>query len=411
MKKDLGARLSTMRQTGEIKTGRQVAGNLEKQKTKGLFPGQENEVDTRFGHCYYRELRYPLDHLHGKSKLSGILGCSGPELALLSRDNTLEEFDPKKSVFIDVETTGLAGGTGTWAFLIGLGRLEADSFLLRQYFLRKPGEEKAILSHFNESISGFPAMISFNGKLFDLPLLQTRQMLAGTAVSEPRQHLDLLQCARVLWKKRLASRSLHSLEEALLGLQRRDDIPGAEIPEVYFNYLRRGNTDQLKKVFEHNVLDILSMVTLLERVHLTACGTTLEHPAETLALGCLCLEEGEVERGLGYLRETAGSSNAPLAEEASLELSLYYKKKGNWEEAVNIWQEALKNNPANLRAYIELAKYFEHRCHEYQTALDLTKKALAAARLNRDTHFNRIKDLRIEALQHRLNRLRRRLEG
>ncbi|MBW6463929.1 MAG: ribonuclease H-like domain-containing protein, partial [Firmicutes bacterium] len=238
MKWDIKSRLNELHRTGELQTGRQLAETLKAPAEDRLFPGEGREEETAFGRCYMRELRFSLDHRHGSGRLEGILNCSGPQIALPARDAGLESFEPQRSVFLDIETTGLSGGTGTWAFLIGLGWLEENHFLLRQYFLRRPAEERSILSHFAAEADKYPTMITFNGKMFDLPLIQTRQMLAGFRQTMPEQHLDLLQCARVLWKKRLESRSLRSIEESLLGLHRYDDIPGAEIPAVYFDYLR-----------------------------------------------------------------------------------------------------------------------------------------------------------------------------
>lgn len=407
MKRDLRSRLSELHRTGEVKTGRQLAENLKKGEGLNLFPGEGREEDTAFGQCYLRELIFPLEHRHGSSTLSGVLNCCGPDLALPARDSGFKNFNPRKSLFLDIETSGLSGGTGTWAFLIGLGWLEGDHFLLRQYFLRRPAEERAVLSHFSEAAAGFPVMVTFNGKLFDLPLIQTRQMLSGFRHTVPAQHLDLLQCARLLWKKRLPSRSLRSLEEDLLGLHRYDDIPGAEIPAVYFDYLRRGKTANLKKVFQHNVLDILSMVTLLERISNLAAGRMIEHPGEALALGQLCLQSGRTEEGVNFLREASYSGAVPLAEEAALELSIYFKRQSNWAEAVTIWRELIKNNSANPTAYIELAKYYEHRCGEYRSALELTRQAIAIA--NCDSRISHNSEFTRDALQHRINRLIRRL--
>jgi len=407
MKRNLQSRLAELRRTGEVKTGRQFAENLQAAKSINLFPGEGREEETAFGRCYLRELIFPPGHKHGSSTLSGILSCHGPELALPARDSGLNSFNPQRSLFLDIETTGLSGGTGTWAFLIGLGWFTDDHFLLRQYFLRRPAEERAVLSHFAETAAGFPTMVTFNGKLFDLPLIQTRQVLSGLRHSEPLQHLDLLQCARILWKKRLPSRSLRSLEEAILGLQRFDDIPGAEIPAVYFDYLRRGKIAKLKKVFQHNILDILSMVTLLERVSHLAAGQRIEHPGESLALGQLCLQSGRTEEGLSYLREASCSGLTPLAEEAALELSLYFKRQGNWTEAVTIWQDSIKKNSANPAACIELAKYYEHRCSKYQSALELTEQALALTAGNPDIPVS--SELNSAALKKRLNRLKRRI--
>jgi uncharacterized protein len=407
MKRDLKSRLGELRHSGEIKTGRQFAEDLQRGSKDNLFPGEGREEETTFGRCYMRELRFPLNHRHGGSTLSGILTCCGPELALPARDQNIAAIIPRSSIFLDIETTGLSGGTGTWAFLIGLGWLEGEQFLLRQYFLRRPAEERAVLSHFAATTETFPAMITFNGKLFDLPLIQTRQMLTGFTHTKPALHLDLLQCARTLWKKRLPSRSLRSLEESLLGLQRYDDIPGAEIPAVYFDYLRRGKTELLKKVFHHNVLDILSMVTLLERISLLAVGRQVEHPAEALALGQLCLQQGRVAEGISYLREASSFNQVPLAEEAALELAFYYKRQGNWADAVAIWQSAVEQKSTNPFAYIELAKYYEHRCGNYQAALDLTEQTLALSAFQQNLPSGSASGL--DALNHRRQRLQRRI--
>lgn len=407
MKRDLVSRLADLRRSGEIRTGRQLADDLETSRNSNLFPGEGREEKTVFGQCYLRELKYPLEHRHGNSTLSGAFCCRGPEVVLPSRDKTLDSFNLRKSLFLDIETTGLSGGTGTWAFLIGLGWLEGNNFLLRQYFLRRPTEERAVLSHFADTAAGFPAVVTFNGKMFDLPLIQTRQMLTGFKQLNPSLHLDLLQCARTLWKQRLASRSLHSLEEELLGLQRNNDIPGAEIPAVYFDYLRRGNTDQLIKVFQHNVLDILSMVTLLERIARLSAGEWIEHPAEALALGRLCLQTGRTDEGIDYLREASYGRSAPLAEEAALELSLYFKRQRRWLEAAEIWQETVQKKSTNPAAYIELAKYYEHRCRKYRPALELTEQAMAICAGKRNIPIS--SELSPAALRHRQERLRRRL--
>ncbi len=408
MRMNLGNRLSALRASGEIKTGRQFAGEQEKNRVMNIFPGQDREENTPFGKCYLREIVYPLDHEHGGSKLSGALFCHGSELALTARDAALTGFDPRSALFLDIETTGLAGGTGTWAFLIGVGWFDSRNFFLRQYFLRRPAEERAVLSHLALQAEKYPLMVSFNGKQFDLPLVNTRQMLAGFKPLEPLLHLDLLQCARALWRKRLASRSLKSLEESLFNLKREDDIPGAEIPAVYFNYLRKGETGLLKKVFHHNTLDILSMVTLLELIYNITSGKREKHPAESLVLGCLCLENGLDDKGIAYLVEASKSKSNDLAEEAALKLALHFKRRGKWEEALSIWEETVKNNKLNIEARVEMAKYYEHRCREFQVALSLTERALQVATTNHGLREIAENNNVLEALQHRRTRLLRR---
>lgn len=408
MKRNLRTRLSDLHRTGEVVTGRQLADNQGSAKYSDLFSdlqGLGRVEETPFGPCYLRETTYPLEYRHGSMALSGILSCSGNTLPLTVFNRDMISLDPEQCLFLDTETTGLSGGAGTWAFLIGIGWLKGSNFILRQYFLRRPAEERAILSHFSATAEKFPTMVSFNGKLFDLPLIQTRQTLAGFEQTAPLLHLDLLQYSRLFWKKRFPSRSLQALEKGLLGIKRLDDIPGAEIPAVYFDFLRRGKTGQLKKVFRHNILDILSMVTLLERITNLAAGRLIEHPAEALAMGKLCLQSDLIEEGISHLRNAA-AGRSPLAEEAALELALYYKRQGKWPEAEEIWLESIAKNTTNPGVYVELAKYYEHRCSNYQSALNLTRHALVLAAGNHD--FPHSSEFSTTALKHRLQRLKRR---
>lgn len=405
------SRLSELRRSGQVQTGSQLAGKLNELKHEDPFPelpGRGRIETTPFGPCYLREISFPLKHRHGSIDLSGILSCHGKDLSLPARDCTFERFNPEKSLFLDTETTGLAGGTGTWAFLIGLGWIEGSSFLLRQYFLRRPAEERAVLNHFAATATRFTTLITFNGKLFDLPLLHTRQILAGFERTSPQLHLDLLQCARRLWRKRLPSRSLRSIEESLLGLKRCDDIPGAEIPAVYFDYLRRGRTELLKKVFYHNTLDILSMVTLLKRVSSLAADRIVEHPAEALSMGRLCLESGKTKEGISFLQEAAGSDHNQLAEEAALELALHHKRESQWTKAAAIWVELINNKAAGVAAYVELAKHYEHRCSRFAEALNLTEKALEIAL--KKPALPESSEISLTALKHRRSRLIKRSE-
>jgi len=151
------------------------------------------------------------------------------------------------------------------------------------------------------------------------------------------------------------------------------------------------------------------MVTLLERISLLAVGRQVEHPAEALALGQLCLQQGRVPEGISYLREASSFDQFPLAEEAALELAFYYKRQGNWADAVSIWQSAVEQKSANPFAYIELAKYYEHRCGNYQAALDLTEQALALIASQQNLPPSSASSR--EALNHRRQRLQRRINA
>ena len=190
---------------------------------------------------------------------------------------------PERLVYLDTETTGLAGGTGTCAFLIGIGTLEGTQFVVRQFFLRDYPEEKAILHALAEILGGFDGLVTYNGKTFDIPLLETRYALARQKSPFGRMlHLDALHPARRLWRLRLESCKLQDLESAVLGIEREGDIPGSEIPAIYFDYLREGDARGLQPVFHHNALDIMTLAAItveLARAIGDGGAGTLDSPA------------------------------------------------------------------------------------------------------------------------------------
>jgi len=170
-------------------------------------------------------------------------------------------------LFLDTETTGLSGGTGTYVFLIGLAHLQDGELVLRQHLLRDIGEETAFVEHLKRVLEPFRACASYNGKTFDLPLLRTRFVMAlRSEITVDESHLDLLHPARRLWKDRFGSTTLRQLEESVLDDGRVQDIPGSLIPDAYFHYLRTGNEKVIAPVLEHNARDVISLVRIADRV-------------------------------------------------------------------------------------------------------------------------------------------------
>ncbi|MEZ4522811.1 MAG: ribonuclease H-like domain-containing protein [Thermomicrobiales bacterium] len=167
-----------------------------------------------------------------------------------------ERLPAEARIYIDTETTGLSGGTGTYAFLIGLGWFEPSGFRVRQYFMRHPGEEIALLGYVARHINEFDGLTTFNGRSFDMPLIETRFRMHRLEYAAPGDHLDLLHPARSIWKHRLESCSLGTLEQEILGVVRESDAPGWLIPSIYFNYLRTRAVHDLGPVIEHNRHDI-----------------------------------------------------------------------------------------------------------------------------------------------------------
>ncbi len=376
------------------------------------------EVTTPFGPTYVVEQRYPLDHQHGPHQL-GALHQFHPELlALLSGQSAA--FTPTELVLLDTETTGLAGGTGTHVFLVGLGFFEQapaqpPGFVVQQYFLRDLREERAFLYALAATLSRFQAMVSFNGKSFDWPLLTTRFVLTRSQLQPHLHqwpHLDLLHPARRIWKHRLGSCSLTALEAGVLGIERVDDLPGALIPERYFRYLRDGDIRPLLPILSHNATDIVSLLTLL--IHLGQLLTNqhqgIQAGSDLYGLATLQAALGQEQASLATLRAALADRAlpAPLRRATRYTLARALKRDQQWAEAVPLWREAIKaearRKTPDLWAYVELAKYFEHVVRDYPAAIATIEAATQLRALRTNAIWN-------DDFGYRLTRLQRKAAG
>jgi uncharacterized protein YprB with RNaseH-like and TPR domain len=282
--------------------------------------------------------------------------------------------------FLDIETTGLSGGTGTYAFLVGIARYENDHFHLAQFFLRDPSEEPAHLLAVEEFLAPCEVLVTFNGKAFDAPLLATRYLTHGwrnplTHVA----HLDLLHLSRRLWRDRLPNRSLGSLEVEILGLPRTsEDIPGWMIPEMYFDYIHTGDARPLERVFYHNAVDVISMISLLDHIaHMLAdpIHAPIEHALDLFAVARLYEDLERWEEAIPLYRLVLEQlEDETPRQEAVRRLSLLHKRRGEWESALSLWQQAAQAQ--QFYACEELAKYHEHYSRQPHEALHWTLTAL-----------------------------------
>jgi uncharacterized protein YprB with RNaseH-like and TPR domain len=362
------------------------------------------------GACFVAETRYPLDYVHGDVALSDLLGAPTAAFALMTGDEQLSHLDPERTVLLDTETTGLAGGTGTLVFLVGLGFFVDGHFRVEQFFLRDPGEERAMLHVLGEVLGRFDAVVTFNGKCFDWPLIETRHSYHRLPLrpSAPL-HLDLLFPARRLFKRRVGSCSLGQLEAEALGLGRRpDDVPGFLIPTIYFDYLRSRDGRGLVPVFEHNRRDILSMLSLA--VRMARCVDdpgAADHATDIYSLGRLFEDAGQVERGIRcYERALGGTSDRA---EVLARLGGAYKRLREHERAVELWESMIAEGALSIYPYVELAKVLEHKRRDYARAAELTRSAAALHTQTRAyTSAARHADERAD-LDKRLRRLERRL--
>jgi uncharacterized protein YprB with RNaseH-like and TPR domain len=379
-----------------------------------VVPGRYQE--TPYGEVFLVEKRYPLTHQHGSASLS--VTASLRFIAEWARDPRLAQVEATTFAFLDTETTGLAGGTGTYAFLVGAARHEDESFHLVQFFMRDPADEPALLFALAEFLRPCQALVTFNGKAFDVPLLNARYITNGEApplTSTP--HLDLLPLARRLWRDRLPSRTLGYLEEHILNLSRsQEDVPGWVIPGLYFDYLRTGDARPLKSVFYHNAVDVLSLAALLsyiaELLDAPLRGADnlhriLVHALDLVALAKLFEDLRHFETA-AKLYEHGIAHDLPEVTywEAVRRLSFVHKRRGDLSAAVALWRQAARGD--HIYAHVELAKYCEHRTRDYRQAADWTQAAIA---LVDAPGFPRGERRRwLDDLEHRLARLQRKLD-
>ena len=272
-------------------------------------------------------------------------------------------------VFYDTETTGLSSGAGSVVFLIGVGRLEERSLLLEQLFLSDFPGEPSYLEWVRSLLPEQAVCVSFNGKSFDSHILRTRFLMNGMHLQMPYQ-LDLLHPARRLWRRIIGSCSLGCLEREVLGIQREGDIPGEEVPELYFRFLRTGRPDLLPPVFRHNLQDTETLFWLYDLMEGMVGGVTPPPRVDLFGLGRLLLARGN-SVGLRHL-ERAFADGDPSAGRL---LALTYKRQGSWAQAVSVWK--IMATRRSVHAMVELAKYYEHREKNIQAALSWTRKAAA----------------------------------
>ncbi|MEN6608627.1 MAG: ribonuclease H-like domain-containing protein [Bryobacteraceae bacterium] len=357
-------------------------------------------VETPFGSHFETEKLYERYRRHGSMEISNLEELPDDLLDSLS-EGTVPRAAPSRWAFLDTETTGLAGGTGTYAFLVGVGRITPEGFRVRQFFMRDLCEEASLLSALAEHLSQFDVMITYNGKAYDQPLLETRFRMARSKPPFGRlAHLDLLFGARRLWKLRLESCRLVELENQILSVERQGDLPGEMIPYVYFEYLRSHQAARLVPIFHHNAIDILSLACLTGIVPFAFRSpeeAPLHHGADWIGLARWLLRAERNEEALTLLRRAVERGlGDDLLFRTLWEIASIERRLGRQEAALAAYTElaGIRNN-FRVMALEELAKHHEHCERDYTTALEFTNTALQLA----DT----------AELRHRAERLKRRL--
>lgn len=354
--------------------------------------------ETPEGPVFVRDDWFPLHHEHGSLPLAAALAVQPEALDRLATTTTpvTGGFEASRFGYFDIETTGLAGGTGTYVILAGLGSYEDGAFRVRQYFLADVAHEAAMLRMLADDLARFDALVTYNGRAFDIPFVEAR--LALSRIASPctgMAHLDLLQAVRRLYRHRMPGCRLAEAERRLLRIDRPDDVPGWLIPSLYFDYARAGRAAPLRGVFRHNADDVLSLVGVLAAIaRLIAGGSELD-PEDAVAVARFWEAAGEPSRAMPLYRqalpwlEGGDDWGWSAARHAAL-----CKRDGERGEAVPLW-EALwiaGDRPAGL----ELAKHREHHARDFEAAEAVTLALVDGCAPHE-----------VEALERRLARIRR----
>ena len=360
-------------------------------------------VDTRAGEILVVRQDYQMGESYGVHSLGAALEFDPSQLRGLY--SGLESLRLSDALFFDTETTGLAGGSGTYAFLVGIGFFTAEGFVTEQLLMRDHGDEPALLEYLSDRLNERAGLVSFNGKTFDAQLLSTRYaMHRQDSQLDGLGHFDLLHICRRIWGKALLPDCrLETLEHHILGAPREDDVPGWMIPELFFQFLRDRNPKPLVGIVEHNRRDLLAMVGLCAQIHQILEGGTATCGRVQYGLGRLMAALGHWERSDLHFRSAlkSGDLDSEVQELCFLAWARELKRRGKTELAANLWRRTLARNAQCHEATLELAKWLEHNQKDYRRALGLVEGGLANRCLTQSKR---------NALLHRARRLQRRLE-
>lgn len=295
-------------------------------------------------------------------------------------------FDVRKCLFLDTETTGLSGGAGTVAFLVGAGYLKENALVIEQYLMRDYSDEPELIDRLANLMEDFDCVCTFNGRTFDMPLLEARFTMCRMRHRwREMENLDLLHPARRTWKLRLGSCRLSHLEEKIFGLERTGDIPGSEVPQRYFDFLKTGNMSLLEDVISHNRQDIATLATLLVKL---CCiydkPECLREKKDLFSVGKALERQGELKPARELYRVSAIPAPAGtiaaltgdrLSGEANWRIYQIERRSGNLEAMRAILEQMLVREQMPCAVRIELSKFFEHRKRDYRTALRYAREA------------------------------------
>jgi uncharacterized protein YprB with RNaseH-like and TPR domain len=334
-------------------------------------------VANELGEHFQTERLFPRHKQHGSADIGALADLPGDLLQVLGAE--IPNVPPERWAFLDTETTGLLGDSGTYAFLIGVGRITPEGFRIRQFFLREYLEERSVLAALAAHLEEFDVLVTYNGKTYDQPLLEMRYRIARQTPPFGRMgHLDLLHGARQLWKLRMESCRLVELEQQVLGVYREGDLPGELIPYVYFDYLRSHEAQRLVPIFHHNAIDILTLACLTAIVPAAFRNKNAKRGEDLAGIAKWLIATNEHAHALELLKRAIDAGLPDRLLFRSLwDVALLEKKLKNSQAALQGFKELAEcRNEYRVSALEELAKHYEHEERNYGVALEFTNQAL-----------------------------------
>jgi len=337
---------------------------------------------------------------------------SSVNLTLLTKKQFREPLLLEDFLIFDLETTGLAGGTGTYPFLMGFGIFEENGIRIYQYFLPEFGREISAYLDLKRLWTDKSTLLSYNGKSFDYPLLRNRLIL--NRIDNPFEgyrHLDLLHLTRRLWKNVLPSCSLGTIEERIFNFNRWRDIDGSLIPQAYFTFLQTGDSSDIKRIIDHNQLDIVSLARLLFYLHqIENNELNSDFPdREKISMFNIAVSISDLVR-LEPIINSFASENKKLPNQSLKSYSILLKRQNKWPMALEIWQNFIDNGEEIMFSCEELAKYYEHKKKNIEKAIDYTKRAIDFFSIVEEIQVQKEIGEKKGRFEYRLNRLSIKLE-
>jgi len=337
---------------------------------------------------------------------------SSVNLTLLTKKQFREPLLLEDFLIFDLETTGLAGGTGTYPFLMGFGIFEENGIRIYQYFLPEFGREISAYLDLKRLWTDKSTLLSYNGKSFDYPLLRNRLIL--NRIDNPFEgyrHLDLLHLTRRLWKNVLPSCSLGTIEERIFNFNRWRDIDGSLIPQAYFTFLQTGDSSDIKRIIDHNQLDIVSLARLLFYLHqIENNELNSDFPdREKISMFNIAVSISDLVR-LEPIINSFASENKKLPNQSLKNYSILLKRQNKWSMALEIWQNFIDNGEEIMFSCEELAKYYEHKKKNIEKAIDYTKRAIDFFSIVEEIQVQKEIGEKKGRFEYRLNRLSIKLE-